>query len=147
MTENKINNEQKAKDFYKKYKDEFGLFGYIEYNCINLSIPYKKIKLPIKKEITEEWFLNKINDNMAFKNISDLISKNIAFKSLNVYPASYGIGVFLCFGYKEALNEDINKIEEFLNKNEIEFKSEYSLKNWVYRFIISKKEDNLKKLL
>lgn len=137
-------NEEIADNLYKKYKEEFGLFGYIEDNTIILSYPCKRIKMPLKKEINEEWFLNKIQTENQFKNISDLISKAIDFESLGVYPASYGLGVFLCFGYKEIVHEDINKIESFLKKNNIEFKTEYSNKNWVYRFKISKDTNNLK---
>lgn len=132
----------------KAHKERFGENKYL-YMCENgfliVCVPISlKVKIPTKKAINSEWLINKLNIDNTFKNISDLISQTIKFKSLNVYPTSYGIGVFLCFGYKEALKEDINEIEAFLNKNQIEFKTEYSLKNWVYRFKISKSKDNLK---
>jgi hypothetical protein len=103
--------------------------------------PYKTIRLPKKQLVTLEWVLSKLYEQKEFVNLSKSISKLIN-TNMNCYPTSYGIGIFCFFG----MPSDITDVESYLNKNNIEFINEYSQAHWVYRFKISKKNENIKKL-
>ena len=127
----------------ENYLSEKYLF-YIENDFIYITIPIMKtIKIPKNKELlTIEWLENKLNTTAQFKDLKTFIKPR--FKDLNIYVASYGIGIFMA--YNSEKNDQINKIEQLLKENNIKFKMEYSNKFYVYRFIISKTKGNLNKI-
>lgn len=62
-----------------------------------------------------------------------------------IYPTTYGIGVWIFYNWKS--NECIEKVREVLDGMGIEYTNEFSDAKFVYRFKISKKEVNRKKLV
>jgi hypothetical protein len=122
-----------------------------EANAINISclsdpalIPLGTfIKCPKKKPLTLDWIMNKINKESQFINLSKYMSKLLNIGGLTVYPTSYGVGMFRLFGIDK---KELNRIHEFFKSNNIEYTNEYSNARYVYRFKISKKQDNIKKI-
>jgi len=107
----------------------------------------KTIKLPKKKLITVDYIIKKIENNNIYinfaKNFKKLLLK-IGFNNINVYPTTYGIGIFIPYtrGVKN-YKETINNLLESLG---IEYSNEYSDAGWVYRYKISKKQSNINKI-
>lgn len=108
-------------------------------------IRIKTLELPKSKEIGVDWFLNKLENNKLYKNLSSIFSKilNIGNGTACVYPATYGIG-FTNYIFRDI--ETAKKLQNILDKNGIEYKTEYSDAFYVYRFVISKKKDNIDKI-
>lgn len=107
----------------------------------------KKIKIPIKKEISEEWVFNQLNKEQYFKNLTNLLNNKLkgwGLDCFNIYGASYGLGVYCIYNREQ--KEQILKIENYLKELKINFYCEFSTAGWVYRFKISKSEENLKRL-
>lgn len=73
-----------------------------------------------------------------------LLSNNNIENNLVIYPTTYGIGVMCMFNWEA--EKDIELVTDILNRNKIEYTNEYSDAFWVYRFKISKKQANIKKL-
>tara|TARA_Y100000310_G_scaffold307455_1_gene349542 strand:+ start:980 stop:1390 length:411 start_codon:yes stop_codon:yes gene_type:complete len=123
---------------------ENNFLGYTENNTLNIVKPiFKTIKLPKNKDlITFEWINNKINQN-NYKNLTNNFKKLIKKHNLsfNVYSTTYGIGVFNVMSI-----ENIKILKDYLDLNKIKYKTEYSSKNWVFRFKISKNKENLNKI-
>lgn len=122
---------------------------FIEYkNNDNVRLIYKKI--PIKsKEITID-FIEKLiikNEKLyslsKYSNFSDLMNNLLKKYNYNsyIYPTTYGIGVWIFFNYNA--DKIILEIKNILNQNKIEYKTEVSDAEYVYRFRISKKFANL----
>jgi hypothetical protein len=99
------------------------------------------IKTPKKKEVTVDWVMSNLFSTSEFKNIAKQVSK--ISDSVYAYPASYGIGVIVNFGFNQEL---VNKVEQSLKSFGIEYYNEHSSAQHVYRFVISKKKENLNKL-
>ena len=57
-----------------------------------------------------------------------------------MYPTTYGIGLWAFYNWN--FQEQASEIENILNTNKIEYKTEYSDARWVFRYKISKKEVN-----
>lgn len=97
---------------------------------------------PKKGIITAEWIISKymnavLNKETCLKNYNKF--KEIFYaldKKIQAIPTTYGIGIFF------PQTEKIEKIKNFLNKLNIEYKTEYSEAKYVYRFIISKNDKN-----
>ena len=69
-------------------------------------------------------------------------SKEYDFKLQNlIYPTNYGFGYFCIFFDKERFDKLNNQIGNELKRLGVEYSNEYSDKNWVYRFLISKNKD------
>ena len=120
---------------------------YIENPLLEAEFIGKTIKLPKKKIISIDYLLNKIEAENIYFNFSKNFKKLLEVKGYNtvsVYPTSYGIGVFALFtqGFKEIKND----IERLLTSLDIEYKNQYSSAGWVYRYVISKKKANIKKI-
>lgn len=96
-----------------------------------------------KKEITLEYILNKINKDKTFKNFSNKFSKLIEIPGTSVYPTSYGIGVFIAFGFRDKIGNIKNSIESKLNSLRLNYNTEYSEGGWVFRYKISKSQKNI----
>ena len=97
-----------------------------------------------KKEITIDYILNKINSDKTFKNFSNYFNSIISKFGLNAYPTSYGIGIFVLFGFRNSITETKNQISKCLNELGIKFDTEYSDAHWVFRYKISKASENIK---
>lgn len=108
----------------------------------------KNVKLPKKKKIDLAWFIDKLSSDNIYQNFSKNFKKILDKKypnNFNVYPTSYGIGVFKVFRSKNA-HEEIAMIKEELDLIGIKYKTELSTANWVFRFKISKSKENLNKI-
>ena len=101
------------------------------------------LRAPKKKEVTLEWILGKINKSSSFVNLSEKLGKMLNIKGLNVYPTSYGVGMFRLFGLNK---NEVDRIHNFFKTNDIEYSNEYSDARYVFRFKVSKKKENLKKI-
>ena len=93
--------------------------------------------------------MEKINNESLYINFCNNFKSLLPEKfnnSINVYPTSYGIGVFVLFSYR---NENIkikNEIENILISKGIQYKNEYSEAGWVFRYKISKSIESLSKI-
>lgn len=65
-------------------------------------------------------------------------------QNIPVYPTTYGIGVDAF--YNREMSKEIKMVEDKLNELGIEYRNEFSEAGYVYRFVISKKDLNLKKI-
>lgn len=132
-------------DFYNKID-----FSNIkEYNCITIcgfthdGINVAKwFKTPKAKEVTLDYIMNKVNEESIYRNLSNLFSK--LCKNIPVYPTTYGIGIDAF--YNREMRKEIKMVEDKLNELGIEYRNEFSEAGYVYRFVISKKSVNLKKI-
>lgn len=105
------------------------------------------IKLPSKLQITIEWIMNKVNKDKVYKSFTENFNKILKSKGLeniNAYPTSYGIGVFVFAGYQ--IPETKKIIENLLNSLGINYNTEYSDANYVFRYKISKSKENIEKI-
>ena len=72
--------------------------------------------------------------------IQKVIDKQMPNHNFLVYPTTYGIGLWAMYNFN--FNEQASEIENILNTNKIDYKTEYSDARWVFRYKISKKEVN-----
>lgn len=100
----------------------------------------KSIKTPLKMEVTLNWILSKIHTDAMYVNFSNQFKKLINYKGIDIYPTTYGIGVFVLFGNH---NEAVQCITDKLTELGIKYTNEYSDACWVYRFKISKSQENI----
>lgn len=98
----------------------------------------KKFKAPKNKEVTIEWILGKINQDSSYTNLYWYLKKH--FASINVYAASYGVGVSTLCNYKEVGDSVSKKLTDL----GLKFRTEFSEAGWVYRFIVGKDKDNIR---
>jgi len=61
-----------------------------------------------------------------------------------IYPTTYGIGVWVFFNWKK--DECIAKVREVLDGMNVGYSNEFSEAGYVYRFRVSKKSENRKRL-
>lgn len=78
------------------------------------------------------------------KDINKLFREKFNNVSGWVYPTTYGIGVWVFFNFNA--KECIEQVKSVLDSMNIEYTNEFSDARFVYRFKISKKEINRKKL-
>lgn len=77
------------------------------------------------------------------KNMQRLLKENGLDRTYNIYPTTYGIGVWVIFNW--GAKDDIEKVTKILDERGIEYYNEYSEAGWVYRYKISKKTENIEK--
>lgn len=106
----------------------------------------KYIKTPVKKEVTYEWVLEKINKQSVFVNFCDKFNAFLKTKGLRGYATSYGIGIESLFVGSSNLKEEKVSIENELDSLGIKYTTEYSEAHWVFRYKISQSKENMKKL-
>jgi len=102
-----------------------------------------------KKEITLDYIIEKINKDNVYINFCNDFKKLLPDEyknSINIYPTSYGIGIFVLFNYKNSTESIKSNIESILNKYDIEYKNEYSDAMYVFRYKISKSKENIEKI-
>ena len=107
-----------------------------------------KITAP-KKELTYAMILNKMNKDKTFVNFCNDFKKLLPEKYKNmmdIYPTSYGIGVFIALNFRNEKCVAIAEIERILTDKNISYKNEYSDAGYVYRFLISKSKENIGKI-
>lgn len=112
-------------------------------------------KVSVKSKLIDETFVLKEveKDKKAYsgvygkfaKMMSKLLEDNGIGNQWSVYPTTYGIGVWRMLNFN--LNEDIKKVDEILNERGVVYRNEYSDREWVFRYVISKSEINKLKLL
>ena len=111
----------------------------------------KTFKLP--KKMTINWVfsriaktLEEIEKGSKFNNLSKQMSKFVKDSNLNIYPASYGIGICSTYNTFEESKKKLKPITDILDANSVEYSIRFSDAYWVVRLSISKKAENLKKL-
>ena len=125
--------------------DEITVYDY------NDGLNFKSFKLPKKKLVDLEWIMNKMNTEKVYQsfteNFKQLLKEAGYTNGITVYPTSYGIGIFVGFGHRESILEMKQNIENILKNKDIEYKIGSSDAGWVLRFKISKKKENINKLV
>lgn len=108
------------------------------------------IKLPKKKEVNLDWVMNKLNAEKTFKNFTEdlkkILVKNGHTNSMNVYPTSYGIGIFVAVSYRNQTKVLKESIDTILNNAGIKYSNDRSNAGWVFRYRISKSKENIERL-
>lgn len=104
------------------------------------------VKLPKKKQVSINWFQDKINFVNVYTNFSEKFAKLVDRNGVSIYPTSYGIGIFIAVGTLKMKEAMINEVNEVMKKYDINYKNEISEGGWVLRYKISKTKDNLSKL-
>jgi len=120
-----------------------------ELNITDKEFKTKAYKLPKKMSVTTDWIVSKIvsmqNTEKAYVNLSKVF-KAIASKyekAMNIYPTTYGIGVNTLYADTD---EEFKAILSLLEDNQVKYRLEWSDAMWVKRIIISKTDDNLKRV-
>lgn len=107
----------------------------------------KSIKLPKKQFVDVSWIMNKLNTDKVYINFSQKFAKILqkkGYKGLNVYPTTYGIGIFRLYNSKSDIQK--NDIENELNNLGVKYSTEFSEAGWVFRYKISKSKENIDKI-
>lgn len=143
-----LKNEGWEINYYDQYTNIVPKDKAIELSIYKFEPYYDNITIkPIPKKVTLEWVMNKINKDKVYKNFSESFNKLLKAKgygSINAYPTTYGIGVFVGFGL--GIAETKQTIEKLLKSLGIEFTTEYSDAMWVFRYKISKSKSNIEKI-
>ena len=110
----------------------------------------KSIKLPKTKQVDVNYVLEQLDKDNTYKSFADKFAdalKKIGYSSgLNVYPTTYGIGVFVAFDYKGSSDKIKAEVKKLLDDAGIKYDTEYSDARMVYRYKISKAADNIERL-
>ena len=146
-----INNEENPEEFFLKNLEgdffiEFEKFSYL-YKDKKAFLIYKNQKIKLdKKSLAEqiEKLETKYEKSKKSKwyNIANKANTIINKSGTNAlcYPASYGIG--LEYLINPRFSQDVAKIKEILEKENLEYSNEYSDKFWIFRFKLNKKQIN-----
>lgn len=151
--------EQDLKDngysitFYDKYfNDTEDMNDAVEMTIISWGdfATMKTFKLPKNKLVDIDYCLNKLNADSAYKNFTEefktILIDNGIENSINIYPTSYGLGIFVLYNFRDQIRELKNQIDNILTELGIQYKNEYSDAGWVFRYKISKSKENIEKL-
>jgi hypothetical protein len=107
-----------------------------------------KFNAPKNKEIIPTYLFDKVAKSMnkenTYKNLRRVFEKMLP--SYAFYATSYGVGMDALFKSHETVIQAAQGLCDFLDKNGIEYKNEYSDAAWVYRFVISKSRKNIDKI-
>ena len=107
-----------------------------------------KFNAPKNKEITLQYLFEKVekakNKENTYKNLRSVFGKMLP--SYAFYTTSYGIGMDALFKSHEGVKKAAQSLCDFLDTHKIEYKNEYSDAAWVYRFVISKNQENINKI-
>ena len=135
-----ISNVSKDKSTSLILSGEIG--GCYEYHTIN--------KLPIKKLITLEWIIQKINKKSSYTNLckkfQKLLKSDKYCSGYTCYATTYGIGVHVAMNSRHNIENAKINIESVLSSYGIKYSTEYSSEGWVFRYKISKCKSNLEKI-
>lgn len=74
-------------------------------------------------------------------NMQKLLKANGLDRLFNVYPTTYGIGVWVIYNWNA--EKDIEKVTAILDARNVEYYNEFSERGWVYRYKVSKRADNV----
>ncbi len=105
------------------------------------------------KEITEDYVVKQVDkDRKAYQGtygqfaiaMQEICKQNGLANRFSIYPTTYGIGVYVFWNWK--CTEDIQLVETILKDRHIDYANEYSDARWVYRFKVSKNQDNLSRI-
>lgn len=107
-----------------------------------------KFNAPKNKEITLQYLFNRVDKAMnkenTYKNLRAVFEKMLP--SYAFYATSYGIGMDALFKSHEGVKKAAKGLCDFLDSKGIEYRNEYSDAAWVYRFVISKSQENISKI-
>lgn len=109
----------------------------------------KSIK-PTAKEMTFDYLMAKVNTDKIYQNFCESFKKLLPSEyknSVDIYPTSYGIGVFVLFNFRGQMDKHRQTIENCLKQYQIDFTTEYSNAGWVFRYKISKAKANIDKII
>jgi hypothetical protein len=104
----------------------------------------KTVKLIKSYDIN--WIANQVNKFLNYSNNNlTHIFKGLGLSG-NIYYTSFGFSYCTFMRSRDTFDKDILILKEALDKNGIVYRNEFSDACWVYRFIISQKEDNLSRI-
>jgi len=136
----------------------YSLYFYEDESCFTVSFidEYGKRKhrsrsKKIPEKHTVEFFRKNIlkmqelrKEASQYVSVKKYFSKK--YKTFNIYATSFGLSVVVVCRDIANVKRDIDEIVRELNKSKIEFATQLSDAKWVYRFILSKKKENIEKL-
>ncbi len=138
-----LSNEGYSYIFYDKNINEVSIenASIIHVYCFE---PYKHKDIKaLKKEITFDYIMNKINSESIYINFCNYFNGLISKYGLNAYATTYGIGLFVGFGFRSRIDEIKNNISNLLDSFGIKYSCEYSDALYVFRYKISKSKENI----
>lgn len=109
-------------------------------------------KLPKGKLVDTDWIMNKWNKStdstyQSFtENFKSILDAKGYKNSINVYPTTYGIGIFVMLGARDSITRIHKDVMSVLDENNIDYKTTTSEAGWVFQFRISKSQENIEKL-
>ena len=118
------------------------LSDYEELSVWGTNRAHRSYRLPAKKPITSDWIISKIAtaSGKGYKALANTLKKVVArYDDVNIYPASYGIGVHFLTKVPAAFDDVLS----LLDAHGVKYRAEYSEAFWVKRIIISKSKDNI----
>jgi len=100
-----------------------------------------------KKETTAEYVFARISKTSEYRNFCETFQKLLAEPpSVQVYAASYGLGVSVAFDYKGSVQQLKERISALLDRHQIDYKTEHSEAGWVFRYKISQSVANIERI-
>jgi hypothetical protein len=117
----------------------------------NDGIGFKTFKLPKNKEVSLAWVMGKMNTEKIYQSFAEhfgkILKQKLGYSSwINIYPTTYGIGIFVALSYRSETKEIKEKIDKLLTDNGIQYKNQSSDAGWVFRYVISKERENIKRI-
>ena len=134
------------KNILPQNADEITVYSYEDY------VQFYSYKLPKNKIVDLEWVMNKWGKStdstfVSFtENFKQLLADKGYTNSINVYPTSYGIGIFVMFSAREQTTKIHQDVIDILTERNIEYRTGTSDAGWVFRFYISKSKENIERL-
>lgn len=117
---------------------------------INMEDGYKaKTINAYRNETPLKYILEQFHKDSIYKNFCEIFKALLPTSlrnSLTCYPASYGIGIFVAIGLRGQIGQTKSEIEKILKDRKIEYTTEYSEANWVFRYKISKSKENIERM-
>jgi len=130
-------------------RTSFDLFALTEYENKFVAITKDNNNKTIKKikSVTPEWLKGRIEkwQDGTFKNLRSIIRDNLDLGG-RCYATSFGFSYDCMLVSKKDFEKDVEKLKSFLDNHGIEYRNELSDAGWVYRFRLSKSEDNINRI-
>jgi len=126
--------------------DEITIYSY-DNGCT-----FYSYKLPKTKLVDINWIMNKWNKStdstyQSFtENFRSVLDAKGYKNSINVYPTTYGIGIFVMMAARDSVTQIHKDVISVLDEHNIDYKTTTSDAGWVFQFRISKSQENIEKL-
>ena len=100
----------------------------------------------LTKSYNKAWIADKVALFLNYSNRNLIgLFKTLGIKG-SIYYTSFGFSYDMFFKSRESFNKEVLLLQKSLDDNGIEYTNEYSDANWVYRFKMSQKRENLDRI-